>query len=161
MKRIKTNKRYGRQSVSRTVCCVFTAIISLQMCHKVYGNGASDGYSSISNVSEEQVMPAEGVQPHSNSTEKVLSGSVFTGNDLWDGIIRDCYAHPSTPCFQKKVHSFLDKVLETRDLNITGRLSFLRNKVRFADVTNVSHGDGHANDFDTEALNESRSGIVD
>lgn len=127
------------------------------MCHKVYGNGASDGYSSISNISEEQVMPAEGVQPHSNSTEKVLSGSVFTGNDLWDGIIRDCYVHPSTPCFQKKVHSFLDKVLETRDLNITGRLSFLRNKVRFADVTNVSHGDGHANDFDTEALNESRS----
>ncbi|XP_030371715.1 uncharacterized protein LOC115622000 [Scaptodrosophila lebanonensis] len=54
-----------------------------------------------------------------------------TGNELWDGIIRDCYIKPSISCFQKNVYSYLDGALDAHDVNVTQRFKFYRNQVQY------------------------------
>lgn len=54
-----------------------------------------------------------------------------SGNELWDGLIRDCYLKPDMSCFQKNVYSYLDSALDTQDVNITQRLKFYRNQVQY------------------------------
>ncbi|EDW58511.1 uncharacterized protein Dvir_GJ14266 [Drosophila virilis] len=60
-----------------------------------------------------------------------LARRFSSGNELWDGLIRDCYLKPDMSCFQKNVYSYLDGALDTQDVNITQRLKFYRNQVQY------------------------------
>ncbi|XP_043863354.1 uncharacterized protein LOC6573159 isoform X3 [Drosophila mojavensis] len=68
-----------------------------------------------------------------------------SGNELWDGLIRECYLKPDMSCFQKNVYSYLNSALDIQDVNITQRLKFYRNKVQY-------------DAEQEEATNEARSG---
>uniref|UniRef100_A0A1A9W5P4 Uncharacterized protein n=1 Tax=Glossina brevipalpis TaxID=37001 RepID=A0A1A9W5P4_9MUSC len=50
-----------------------------------------------------------------------------SGNELWDGIVRDCYTKPRLTCFQKNVYVYLSDVLDSRDINVTQALKFYHN----------------------------------
>ncbi|EDW84597.2 uncharacterized protein Dwil_GK13049 [Drosophila willistoni] len=70
-----------------------------------------------------------------------------SGNDLWDGIIRDCYTKPDISCFQKNVYSYLNDALDQQDVNVTQRLKFFKNQVQYAAE---SHTDEHINQIPNE-----------
>ncbi|XP_034116488.2 uncharacterized protein LOC117576062 isoform X2 [Drosophila albomicans] len=106
--------------------------------------------------------PAEDWQPIVNvtqkpSTRKRVNGSdsillrfarsFSSGNELWDGIIRDCYKRPDMSCFQKNVYSYLDGALSMNDVNVTQRLKFYKNQVQYEPD----------NEIDEEIPNEGRS----
>ncbi|XP_034488261.1 uncharacterized protein LOC117792298 isoform X2 [Drosophila innubila] len=57
--------------------------------------------------------------------------SFSSGNELWDGIIRDCYLRPDMSCFQKNVYTYLDGALNMQDVNVTQRLKFYKNQVEY------------------------------
>lgn len=112
--------------------------------------------SSIDAVTETEVEPEsesttsapekEDWQPILNATQATParhrfngSDSIFlrfarsfsSGNELWDGIIRDCYKRPDMSCFQKNIYSYLDGALSQQDVNITQRFKFYKNQVLY------------------------------
>ncbi|KAH8360068.1 hypothetical protein KR093_010430, partial [Drosophila rubida] len=69
-----------------------------------------------------------------NGSDSILlrfARSFSSGNELWDGIIRDCYKRPDMSCFQKNVYSYLDGALNMHDVNVTQRLKFFKNQVQY------------------------------
>lgn len=54
-----------------------------------------------------------------------------TGNELWDGLIRDCLKKPTFSCIQKNVYTFLDTSLGLKDVNITSRVQLTKNQVDY------------------------------
>lgn len=82
---------------------------------------------------------------HRNATKQFLS----TGNELWDGLIRDCLRRPTFACFQKNVHSYLDHTLDLGDVNVTSRFAFTRNKVDYTKYTKEAN-ERHHNDDDAD-----------
>lgn len=48
-------------------------------------------------------------------------------NNLWSGIIQDCYRRPTFSCFQKNVYYYLNDVLDAEDVNVTQRLKLYKN----------------------------------
>lgn len=73
--------------------------------------------------------------------------SFSSGNELWDGIIRDCYKRPDMSCFQKNVYTYLDGALNMEDVNVTQRLKFYKNQVQYEPENEIE-----------ETPNEARSG---
>ncbi|XP_017856362.1 PREDICTED: uncharacterized protein LOC108609158 isoform X2 [Drosophila arizonae] len=87
---------------------------------------------------------------HPNGNDSLLlriARRFSSGNELWDGLIRECYLKPDMSCFQKNVYSYLDSALDIQDVNITQRLKFYRNQVQY-----------NAEQEKEEATNEARSG---
>ncbi|EDW55084.1 uncharacterized protein LOC6614093 isoform X4 [Drosophila sechellia] len=60
-----------------------------------------------------------------------LARRFASGNELWDGLVRDCYLKPDVSCFQKNVFSYLDTALDVQDVNVTQRLKFFKNQVDY------------------------------
>ncbi|EDV48016.2 uncharacterized protein LOC6552825 isoform X2 [Drosophila erecta] len=60
-----------------------------------------------------------------------LARRFASGNELWDGLVRDCYLKPDVSCFQKNVFSYLDTALDVQDVNVTQRLKFFKNQVNY------------------------------
>ncbi|XP_016954382.1 uncharacterized protein LOC108027442 isoform X3 [Drosophila biarmipes] len=60
-----------------------------------------------------------------------LARRFTSGNELWDGLVRDCYLKPDVSCFQKNVYSYLDGALDAQDVNVTQRLKFFKNEVDY------------------------------
>ncbi|KAH8343867.1 hypothetical protein KR084_000568 [Drosophila pseudotakahashii] len=60
-----------------------------------------------------------------------LARRFTSGNELWDGLVRDCYLQPDVSCFQKNVFSYLDGALDVQDVNVTHRLKFFKNQVDY------------------------------
>ncbi|KAH8326424.1 hypothetical protein KR067_007325 [Drosophila pandora] len=60
-----------------------------------------------------------------------LARRFSSGNELWDGLVRDCYLKPDISCFQKNVFSYLDGALDVQDVNLTQRLKFFKNQVHY------------------------------
>ncbi|KAH8276990.1 hypothetical protein KR026_003500 [Drosophila bipectinata] len=60
-----------------------------------------------------------------------LARRFSSGNELWDGLVRDCYLKPDISCFQKNVFSYLDGALDVQDVNVTQRLKFFKNQVEY------------------------------
>ncbi|XP_044313104.1 uncharacterized protein LOC108043394 isoform X2 [Drosophila rhopaloa] len=60
-----------------------------------------------------------------------LARRFTSGNELWDGLVRDCYLKPDVSCFQKNVFSYLDGALDVQDVNLTQRLKFFKNRVDY------------------------------
>ncbi|XP_020798704.1 uncharacterized protein LOC110176620 [Drosophila serrata] len=60
-----------------------------------------------------------------------LARRFTSGNELWDGLVRDCYLKPDISCFQKNVFSYLDGALDVQDVNVTQRLKFFKNQVHY------------------------------
>lgn len=54
-----------------------------------------------------------------------------TGNELWDGLIRDCLKKPTFSCIQKNVFTFLDSTLGLKDINVTSRVHLTQNDVDY------------------------------
>ncbi|XP_063706260.1 uncharacterized protein LOC134835318 [Culicoides brevitarsis] len=63
--------------------------------------------------------------------ESVSSTFTLTGNNLWDSLLRECLTKPSFSCIQKNVYTYLDDVLQEKDMNVTNRLRFIKNKVDY------------------------------
>lgn len=57
-----------------------------------------------------------------------------TGNDLWDGLLQDCWTHPSLSCMQKNMYTYLDRTLLTNDVNVTDNFLFIKNTVNYTDA---------------------------
>ncbi|KAL5284822.1 Osi17 family protein, partial [Megaselia abdita] len=106
--------------VSRTA--VFLLLFLLFLVH------AEEFSEKMKNTTPMQIMAV--TSSNSGNTSQQLT----TGNNLWDGIIKDCLKKPSMSCFQKNVYSYLDDLLETSSLNVTNRLLFMKNQV---DYTNT------------------------
>ncbi|XP_060648625.1 uncharacterized protein LOC132786181 isoform X3 [Drosophila nasuta] len=119
-------------------------------------------FSTESGTETTTNTPAEDWQPIVNvtqkpSTRKRVNGSdsillrfarsFSSGNELWDGIIRDCYKRPDMSCFQKNVYSYLDGALSMNDVNVTQRLKFYKNQVQYEPD----------NEIEEEIPNEGRS----
>ncbi|XP_022220778.2 uncharacterized protein LOC111072984 isoform X2 [Drosophila obscura] len=69
-----------------------------------------------------------------------LARRFTSGNELWDGLIRDCYLRPDISCFQKNVFSYLNDALDVQDVNVTQRLKFFKNQVQYeADKEQQQH----------------------
>ncbi|KAG5672968.1 hypothetical protein PVAND_003054 [Polypedilum vanderplanki] len=54
-----------------------------------------------------------------------------TGNELWDGLIRDCLKKPTFSCIQKNVFTYLETAMGLKDVNITNRVHLTRNNVEY------------------------------
>lgn len=54
-------------------------------------------------------------------------------NNLWSGIIQDCYKRPTFSCFQKNVYYYLNDVLDATDVNVTQRLKIYKNENSYQD----------------------------
>lgn len=78
-----------------------------------------------------QATPARQKLNGSDSILLRFARSFSSGNELWDGIIRDCYKRPDMSCFQKNIYSYLDGALSQQDVNVTQRLKFYRNQVQY------------------------------
>ncbi|GAB0087567.1 uncharacterized protein DMENIID0001_018920 [Sergentomyia squamirostris] len=57
------------------------------------------------------------------------------GNELWDGLLRDCLRKPTFSCFQKNVFTYLDGALRLSDVNVTQNFLFLRNNVDYEAIS--------------------------
>lgn len=82
-------------------------------------------------VNATQATPAKHRFNGSDSILLRFARSFSSGNELWDGIIRDCYKRPDMSCFQKNIYSYLDGALSQQDVNITQRLKFYKNHVHY------------------------------
>ncbi|XP_033165917.1 uncharacterized protein LOC117144699 isoform X3 [Drosophila mauritiana] len=74
-----------------------------------------------------------------------LARRFASGNELWDGLVRDCYLKPDVSCFQKNVFSYLDTALDVQDVNVTQRLKFFKNQVDYqVDKEKEEHSEARA-----------------
>lgn len=103
-------------------------------------------------------------ESRNRTTDDRWFNKLSTGNELWDGIIQDCYHRPMVSCFQKNVYNFLDGALESRDVNVTGQLKLFKNKVDYTKYTaemnggDEQHVDGDAEHLDANEIpNEPRA----
>lgn len=88
--------------------------------------------------------PMDKVAP-SDSLLLRLARRFASGNELWDGLVRDCYLKPDVSCFQKNVFSYLDNVLDVQDVNVTQRLKFFKNQVDYqVDKEKEEHSEARA-----------------
>ncbi|XP_043653881.1 uncharacterized protein LOC122620468 isoform X2 [Drosophila teissieri] len=79
-----------------------------------------------------------------------LARRFASGNELWDGLVRDCYLKPDVSCFQKNVFSYLDTALDVQDVNVTQRLKFLKNQVNYqVEKEREEHPEARAASADT------------
>lgn len=67
-----------------------------------------------------------------NEARKILPS---VGNELWDGLLRDCLRKPTFSCFQKNVFNYLDDALALADVNVTQNFAFLRNGVDYEHIS--------------------------
>ncbi|XP_055677118.1 uncharacterized protein LOC129786255 [Lutzomyia longipalpis] len=80
------------------------------------------------------------------------------GNELWDGLLRDCLRKPTFSCFQKNVFTYLDGALALADVNVTQNFVFLRNGVDYEHISKEANDqEGSENEIsDTDDEEEPR-----
>ncbi|XP_059610875.1 uncharacterized protein LOC132257853 [Phlebotomus argentipes] len=90
-----------------------------------------------------------------NEARKVLPS---VGNELWDGLLRDCLRKPTFSCFQKNVFNYLDGALALADVNVTQNFAFLRNGVDYERISKEANDqEGSENEIsDTDDEEEPR-----
>lgn len=143
----KTGQLYLFKMVSRTNHKLYTIVLALLfVCiNNVNTNSNVNKLSTSNNSSTPQLTSTflpnttNTIIKHDdhddvskNKTQKppaITSTMITTGNELWDGIIRDCLRVPTFSCFQKNVHNYLDNTLNLGDVNVTNSFVFLKNKV--------------------------------
>ncbi|KAM8705228.1 hypothetical protein ACLKA7_009653 [Drosophila subpalustris] len=92
---------------------------------------AADDWQPIVNATG---PPEKQTRKQFNGSDSIFlrfARSFSSGNELWDGIIRDCYKRPDMSCFQKNVYTYLDGALNMQDVNVTQRLKFYKNQVQY------------------------------
>lgn len=99
----------------KLTCAVFAlvAALSLQLCQ-------CDIVESTTTINSDNVTISKRGPP-------LLS----TGNELWDGLIRDCLKKPTFSCIQKNVYTFLDSSLGLKNVNLTNRVQLTQNRVDY------------------------------
>lgn len=99
----------------KLTCAVFALVtaMSLQLC-------LCDIVESTTTISSDNVTISKRGPP-------LLS----TGNELWDGLIRDCLKKPTFSCIQKNVYTFLDSSLGLKNVNLTNRVQLTQNRVDY------------------------------
>ncbi|XP_055849740.1 uncharacterized protein LOC129914487 isoform X1 [Episyrphus balteatus] len=165
----------GSRSVA-TMFIVFASVLLLITVTDVRASSSSNYVVPTTpmtpDVVSSTVIPAAIIKESQNRSANSNNGRWYsklsTGNELWDGIIQDCYHRPMISCFQKNVYTFLDGALDSSDVNVTGRLKLFKNKVDYTKYTveanngeqrNHQHGDGDDEHLDetNEIPNESRA----
>jgi hypothetical protein len=101
-------------------CAILALAITLQLC---LCDDTSD--SPLISVFENEISDNATILSQRN--KPLLS----TGNDLWDGLIRDCLKKPTFSCIQKNVFTFLDSTLGLKDVNVTNRVQLTQNSVEY------------------------------
>ncbi|ALC46818.1 Osi17 [Drosophila busckii] len=114
------------------------ALATLTMCNAIETDATTPSAKTttpMSSLDDWQPIAMNATQSasskKSDSVLLRLARRFSSGNELWDGIVRECYNQPDMSCFQKNVYSYLSDALEQRDVNITQRLKFYKNQVQY------------------------------
>jgi hypothetical protein len=109
------------------VFAVLSLVLSVQL---VLCDSSSNSSISDSNLIKNDVTDYAEMVTTSSSVKK--QKPIFsTGNELWDGLIRDCLRKPTFSCIQKNVYTYLDGTLALNDVNVTSRVQLTRNEVEY------------------------------
>jgi Protein of unknown function (DUF1676) len=110
----------------------FVAIVSLALSVQLCMCSNSTATISDANVARNEVNNDADMAPTSSSSASGKQKPMYTtGNELWDGLIRDCLKKPSFSCIQKNVYTFLDASLKLNDVNVTSRVQLTRNQLEY------------------------------
>lgn len=101
------------------VLAIAIIILPLCLCDTIESSTISNSKSANENEISDNVTI---------SNQKPL---LSTGNELWDGLIRDCLKKPTFSCIQKNVYTFLDATFGLKDVNITNRVQLTQNNVEY------------------------------
>lgn len=105
---------------------------SLQLCSCDNSTNITTMPPTISdlNIAKNELSDYADV-PRNSSSVKKQKPLYSTGNELWDGLIRDCLKKPSFSCIQKNVYTYLDATLNAKDVNITSKMQLTRNTLEY------------------------------
>jgi hypothetical protein len=111
----------------KSVVAIVSLALSVQLCM------CSNLTATISDASviKNEVNDYADMAPTSSSASGKQKPMYSTGNELWDGLIRDCLKKPSFSCIQKNVYTFLDASLKLNDVNLTSRVQLTRNDLDY------------------------------
>lgn len=102
-----------------TKCAVFAfasvVLMSVQLCQ----------------CDDEMVETSTAINNDNVTIAKSPSPMLSTGNELWDGLIKECLKKPTFSCIQKNVFTFLDTSLGLKDVNLTSRVQLIKNQVDY------------------------------
>uniref|UniRef100_A0A1B0FL86 Osiris 17 n=1 Tax=Glossina morsitans morsitans TaxID=37546 RepID=A0A1B0FL86_GLOMM len=84
-------------------------------------------YQTVNAFNKAKSRPGDGGGGGGDSIFARFAKRFASGNELWDGIVRECYTKPSFTCFQKNVYVYLSDVLDAKDMNVTQALKFYHN----------------------------------
>lgn len=120
-----------RTNEMSTMRCFFVAfslvlIVQLTLCDS---SSNSSAISDLNMIKNDVTDYAETVT--ASSSVKKQKPLFTTGNELWDGVIRDCLRKPTFSCLQKNVYNYLDSTLALNDVNVTNRVQLTRNQIEF------------------------------
>lgn len=175
----KTGQSYLFKMVSRTNHDIFVIVLALlfvfinnvntnsdvnnfRLSTPKYSTSSEEPSTFLPNATTTTAQQHTIIEQNDNLTNKtrkptIISTMITTGNELWDGIIRDCLRVPTFSCFQKNVHNYLDNTLNLGDVNVTNSFVFLKNKVDVHKYTREAND--HYVDGENEILEEeARSG---
>lgn len=117
-----------RNQKVQSLVAIISLALSVQLCMCSNLTATISDASVVKNeVNDDADMP-----PTSSSSVVGKQKPMYsTGNELWDGLIRDCLKKPSFSCIQKNVYTFLDASLKLNDVNVTSRVQLTRNQLEY------------------------------
>lgn len=122
---------------TRNVVAFLSLAVTLQLClcdtsSNLTITTTTKPPSSISDLNIIKNEVSDYVEmPMNSSSVKKQKPLYSTGNELWDGLIRDCLKKPTFSCIQKNVFTYLDTTLNANDVNLTSRVQITRNEVNY------------------------------
>lgn len=108
---------------------ILSLVLSVQLTLCDSSSNSSTTISDLNLIKNDVTDYAETVT--SSSSVKKQKPIFTTGNELWDGLIRDCLRKPTFSCIQKNVYTYLDGTLALNDVNVTNRIQLTRNQIEY------------------------------
>lgn len=125
----RTNKN---QMAARVIVAVLSLVLSVQLALCDTSDNSTVTPPTISDLSTiKNTLSDSTDKPITLSSATKQKPAYTTGNELWDGLIRDCLKKPTFSCIQKNVYSYLDTTLNQDDVNITSRFQLTRNQIEY------------------------------
>lgn len=113
----------------RSFIAIVSLALSVQLCLCDTSSNLTTVPPTISdlNNAKNEVSDYADAIPTPSSSVKKDEPLFSTGNELWDGLIRDCLKKPTFSCIQKNVYTYLDTTLNQNDVNVTSKVQLTRN----------------------------------
>lgn len=121
----------------------------------IIGAPAATEVTNSSLAAEKYSATAAAAAALANSTQSNVSQ---TGNELWDGLVNECMAKPTSSCLQKNFFHYLHVTLSGSDVNVTSGIRFVRNQLDGASLRATAVDDGADAADEAEDTDEGRSG---